>query len=83
MTPTHSSLADLQKFGMARVVRVLGDDSASQRLCELGFTPGTEVDFVRKAPLGGPLVVHLRGYQLALRPGEARLVEIETTGGQQ
>lgn len=80
-TRPATSLADLAKFGLARVVRVHGDDSASQRLSELGFTPGTEVDFVRKAPFGGPLVVQLRGYQLALRPGEAKRVEIETTGG--
>jgi len=85
MTPARDSisLADLPRVGLARVLTVEGDDAASQRLRELGFTPGTEVDFVRRAPFGGPLVVQLRGYQLALRPAEARLVRIETpTGGQ-
>lgn len=84
MTPTRDSisLADLPRVGLARVLTVEGDDAASQRLRELGFTPGTEVDFVRRAPFGGPLVVQLRGYQLALRPAEARRVRIETpTGG--
>lgn len=85
MTPPRDSisLADLPRVGLARVLTVDGDDDASQRLRELGFTPGTEVDFVRRAPFGGPLVVQLRGYQLALRPAEARRVRIETpTGGQ-
>lgn len=85
MTPPRDpiSLADLPRVGLARVLTVDGDDDASQRLRELGFTPGTEVDFVRCAPFGGPLVVQLRGYQLALRPSEARRVRIETpTGGQ-
>ena len=84
MTPTRDSisLADLPRVGLARVLTVEGDDAASQRLRELGFTPGTEVDFVWRAPFGGPLVVQLRGYQLALRPAEARRVRIETpTGG--
>lgn len=84
MTPSRESisLADLPRVGLARVLTVDGDDAASQRLRELGFTPGTEVDFVRRAPFGGPLVVQLRGYQLALRPAEARRVRIETpTGG--
>jgi ferrous iron transport protein A len=82
VTPARptSNLADLSRYGLARVRRVLGEDAAAQRLRELGFTPGTEVDFVRRAPFGGPLIVQLRGYQLALRPAEARRVEIETTG---
>ncbi|MCH2101011.1 MAG: ferrous iron transport protein A [Planctomycetes bacterium] len=85
MTPPREpiSLADLPRVGLARVVSVKGGDATSQRLRELGFTPGTEVDFVRRAPLAGPLVVQLRGYQLALRPAEACRVLIETpTGGQ-
>ena len=40
-------------------------------LLELGFTPGTEITVVRVAPLGDPLTVRLRGYQLSLRRREA------------
>mgnify|MGYP002851652880 FL=1 len=75
------SLADLPRVGLARVLSVEGEDAVSQRLRELGFTAGTEVDYVRRAPFGGPLVVQLRGYQLALRPAEARRIRIETTVG--
>ncbi len=40
-------------------------------LLELGFTPGTEITVVRVAPLGDPITVRLRGYQLSLRRREA------------
>ena len=45
-------------------------------LLELGFTPGTEVEFVRVAPLGDPLTIRLRGYQLSLRRREAEAVTV-------
>ncbi len=44
---------------------------ARAHLLELGFTPGTEIMVVRVAPLGDPLTVRLRGYQLSLRRREA------------
>jgi ferrous iron transport protein A len=72
------TLADLPKIGLARVRGVPGTDSVAMRLRELGFTPGTEVTFVRQAPFGGPMVVDLRGYQLCLRPAEARLILVES-----
>ena len=43
-------------------------------LLELGFTPGTEITVVRVAPLGDPLTVRLRGYQLSLRQREAEAI---------
>ncbi len=72
------TLADLPKIGMGRVRGVPGEGGVAMRLRELGFTPGTEVSFVRQAPFGGPMVVDLRGYQLCLRPAEAKLILVET-----
>ena len=80
--PTPTTLADLPRLGMGRVVEVRGSGAASERLRELGFTSGTEVLFCRQAPFSGPLVVALRGYQLCLRPGEARLVVAKSIGWQ-
>ncbi|MFK5955617.1 MAG: FeoA family protein [Planctomycetota bacterium] len=70
------TLADLPQVLFARVVEVEGGCDICERLKELGFTPGTEVRFERQAPFGGPLILTLRGYQLALRPQEARRVKI-------
>lgn len=46
------------------------------RLADLGFCPGTSVRAVRRAPLGDPVLYELRGYQIALRRGEASLVRV-------
>jgi len=78
---TPTTLADLPRLGMGRVIKVVGDGPASERLRELGFAQGTEVHFCRQAPFAGPIVVALRGYQLCLRLGEARLVLVEKPGG--
>ena len=78
---TPTTLADLPRLGIGRVVEVIGEGPASERLRELGFARGTEVSFCRQAPFAGPIVVSLRGYQLCLRLGEARLILVEKLGG--
>ena len=80
MNPPAQSLtlADLPQVLIAQVLEVEGDSDICERLRELGFTPGTEVRFERQAPFGGPLILTLRGYQLALRPKEARRVKIQS-----
>lgn len=60
----------------ARVRRVAGEGSMSVRLLEMGFVPGVEVALVKRAPLGDPLELRLRGYHVSLRRAEARRVEI-------
>lgn len=47
------------------------------RLQELGLLPGTPIKFVRRAPLGDPLQIVLRGYSMTLRGSEAAAVKVE------
>jgi Fe2+ transport system protein FeoA len=61
--------------GIVRSVE--GRDDFRRRLAHLGFLPGTRVHLVRRAPLGGPIEVRIRGYHLALRRRDARHVLIE------
>ena len=56
---------------------VSGEGKIRRRLFDMGVTPGAEVTLVKKAPLGDPLEVTLRGYQLTLRKTEAECVETE------
>ncbi|MDR3710489.1 MAG: ferrous iron transport protein A [Capsulimonadaceae bacterium] len=56
------------------VVRLDGESGLRQHLLEMGFTKGTEVEFVRQAPLGDPVDLRLRGYRLSLRRNEASVV---------
>ena len=70
------TLTDLPRLGRGVVRHVAGDDATSSRLRELGFTPGTLVEFVRVAPLRDPLCFRLRGTELCLRRSEASRVGI-------
>ncbi|MBM3954949.1 MAG: ferrous iron transport protein A [Planctomycetes bacterium] len=70
------SLDQVAIGGATRVTRVDGDDPAACRLLELGLTPGVEVRVVRRAPLGDPVELELRGYRLSIRRTEARRVAV-------
>ena len=55
----------------------LGEGRVKRRLFDMGVTPGADVTLVKRAPLGDPLEVNLRGYQLSLRKSEAGCIETE------
>lgn len=54
-----------------------GEGRVRRRLFDMGITPGAEVTLVKRAPLGDPVEVTLRGYQLTLRKAEAQCVDTE------
>lgn len=70
-------LTELHQGERARVADVLGDDEVSVRLLEMGLTPGVEVAYLGRAPLGDPLEFELRGYRLSLRKSEADRVNVD------
>ena len=56
---------------------VNGEGAIRRRLFDMGITPGAEVYLRKKAPLGDPIEIAIRGYELTLRKAEAAHVEIE------
>ena len=59
------------------VVKLHGEGAVRRRIMDMGLTKGVEV-YVRKvAPLGDPMEIFLRGYELSLRKADAEMVEIE------
>ena len=60
-----------------KVTAVNGEGAIRRRLFDMGITPGAEVYLRKKAPLGDPIEIALRGYELTLRKAEAAHVEIE------
>ncbi len=59
------------------VVKLHGEGAVRRRIMDMGLTKGTEV-YVRKvAPLGDPVEVTVRGYELSLRKEDARMVEVQ------
>jgi len=73
----QTSLADIEIGGRAVIHAVRCARPDAVRLMEMGMLPGTEVEIVRRAPLGDPLELRLRGYALSIRSTEARLIEVE------
>ncbi len=69
-------------IGESGVVNIVnGDGRVRRRLFDMGITPGAEIYLRKKAPLGDPIEVTLRGYELTLRKSEAELVVCSMTGG--
>ncbi len=60
------------------VVRLVGDPAIARRLMELGLTPGTAVEVVRRAPLGDPVELRLREIHLSIRRSEAAHIHVES-----
>lgn len=63
------------------IVRVAGTGIIRRRLFDMGITPGAQFSFRKKAPLGDPIEITIRGYELTLRKVEAQNVVVEVTGG--
>lgn len=60
-----------------KVIMVEGEGKLRRRLFDMGITPGATIILKKKAPLGDPLEIGLRGYELTLRKSEANLVVLE------
>ena len=60
-----------------KVVKLHGEGAVKRRIMDMGITKGVEV-FIRKvAPLGDPVEVNVRGYELSLRKADADMIEVE------
>ena len=71
------TLKDVRVEETAVILRLHGEGALKRRIMDMGLTRGTEV-YVRKvAPLGDPLELTVRGYELSLRKGDAELIEVQ------
>ena len=61
-----------------KVVKLHGEGALRRRMMDMGITRGTEIYIRKIAPLGDPVEVNIRGYELTLRKEDAEIVEIET-----
>lgn len=59
------------------VIMVEGEGRVRRRLFDMGITPGANIELRKKAPLGDPLEINVRGYELTLRKDEACLVTLK------
>ena len=71
------TLRDVKIGETVKVVKLHGEGPVKRRIMDMGITRGTQV-FVRKvAPLGDPMEVTVRGYELSIRKDEAEAIEVE------
>lgn len=71
-----NTLKNVETGRTVRVVKLHGEGAVRRRIMDMGITKGVEV-FVRKvAPLGDPMEVNVRGYELSLRKTDAEIIEV-------
>ncbi len=71
------TLKDIKVGERAVIVKLHGEGALKRRIMDMGLTKGTEV-YVRKvAPLGDPMELTVRGYELSVRRGDAELIEVQ------
>ena len=71
------TLREVPIGGTVKVVKLHGEGAVKRRIMDMGITKGTTV-YVRKvAPLGDPVEVNVRGYELSLRKADAEMIEVQ------
>ena len=71
------TLKDIPVGASALVVKIHGEGALRRRIMDMGITKGTEI-YVRKvAPLGDPVEITVRGYELSLRKADAEILEMQ------
>lgn len=72
-----ATLKDAKIGQTVRVKKLTGGGAVKRRIMDMGITKGVEVYIRKVAPLGDPVEVTVRGYELSLRKADAELIEVE------
>ncbi|MCC2229802.1 ferrous iron transport protein A [Hominifimenecus microfluidus] len=71
------TLKDAKVGSTVAVVKLHGEGAVKRRIMDMGLTKGTQVYIRKVAPLGDPVEVTVRGYELSLRKADAELIEVQ------
>ena len=71
------TLRDIEIGKSCKVVKLHGEGAIKRRIMDMGLTKGVVVKIVKVAPLGDPIEMTVRGYDLSLRKADAELIEVE------
>ena len=72
-----TTLNDIKVGFTCKVVRLTGSCVIKRRIMDMGITKGTEITVRKVAPLGDPMELTVRGYELSIRKEDAKLIEVE------
>ncbi len=71
------TLKDAQIGSTVKVVKLHGEGALKRRIMDMGITKGIEIRVRKAAPLGDPIELTVRGYQLSIRKADAEMIEVE------
>lgn len=72
-----NTLKNVKVGKRVRVVKVRGEGAVKRRIMDMGITKGVEIYIRKVAPLGDPIEINVRGYELSLRKADAEMIEVE------
>ncbi len=75
-----TTLKDISIGQTAKVIRLHGEGAVKRRIMDMGITKGTEILVRKVAPLGDPIELKVRGYELSIRKADAQQIEVEVQG---
>ena len=70
------TLRDAKVGDTVKVVKLLGEGATKRRIMDMGITKGVEIHVRKVAPLGDPMELSVRGYELSVRKADAEMIEI-------
>ncbi len=72
-----NTLKDAKIGSTVKIVKLHGEGAVKRRIMDMGITKGIEVSIRKVAPLGDPLEITVRGYELSIRKADAEMIEVE------
>ena len=72
-----NTLREVPIGSSCKVKKLHGEGAVKRRIMDMGITKGTLITVRKTAPLGDPIELHVRGYELSLRKADAELIEVE------
>ncbi|MDR3259301.1 MAG: ferrous iron transport protein A [Fusobacteriaceae bacterium] len=73
-----STLRDVKIGEEVTIKKLHGEGALKKRIMDMGLTKGTKITIKKVAPLGDPIEITVRGYELSIRKADAEIIEIET-----
>ncbi len=72
-----NTLKNVKVGSTVKVVKLHGEGAVKRRIMDMGITKGTDIHVRKVAPLGDPIEVNVRNYELSLRKADAEMIEVE------
>ena len=72
-----ATLLDIKCGETVKVQKIHGEGATKRRIMDMGITKGTQISIRKVAPLGDPIEITVRGYELSLRKADAEMIDVE------